>query len=354
MRKRSNYFVAACVLVAVSVACKKNKTGGDPADESQPVVNTDVYEPVVPQGWPNPYYSFQANDVSKSKFTLGRYLFYETMLSEDSTVSCGSCHQQVFAFSNGPDHKTSHGVHDLIGKRNSPVIFNLTWHTQLMWDGRSSNIENQPIGPIENPIEMNLQLGTAVSRLAYSTKYKQLFKEAFGDTVVNSQRMLKAFAQFMGLMVSNQSKYDKVKRGDDTFTASENAGYELYKSKCASCHVEPLFSDFKSRSNGLPPSGYQDSVVYNISFNTSDIYKFKTPSLRNLGFSAPYMHDGRFGALSEVLNHYAIGTTNKTNIDPLLMNGISLTEQEKTDIISFLGTLNDYVFINNERFKEIH
>lgn len=353
--KKVILYVAVCMLsVGIVTGCKKDKKTNDPAEENPVVLATDKYEPIVPSGWPSPFYSFQANTVSQSGFTLGRHLFYEPMLSEDSSVACGNCHQQVFAFSNGPDHKTSHGVHDLIGKRNSPVIFNLTWHTQLMWDGGVNNLENQPIGPIQNPIEMNLQLGTAVSRLAYSAKYKKLFKDAFGDTVVNSQRMLKAFAQFMGLMVSNNSKYDKVKRSEDSFTTSETAGYTVFSNKCASCHTEPLFSDFKSRSNGLPPSGYQDSGVYRISLNPADIYKFKTPTLRNLGFSSPYMHDGRFGTLTEVLTHYASGVTNKTNLDPILNNGISLTEQEKTDLLSFLNTLNDQAFISNERFKEIH
>lgn len=316
--------------------------------------NANTYAPIVPDGWPSPVYDFSGNTVTQDIFTLGRHLFYEPMLSEDSSISCGSCHQQVFAFSHGPSHATSHGVHDLLGKRNSPSLFNITWHTKIMWDGGISNLENQPIGPIQNPIEMNLTLGTALARIAASPKYKALFQKAYGDTVVTSPRFLKSFAQFMGLMVSYRSKYDKVKAGQESFTVAENNGYQLFKAKCAACHAEPLFSDYSFRSNGLAVNAYQDSGRYRITMNPSDMFKFKVPSLRNLGFSAPYMHDGRFSSLSAVLNHYTSGVTNTTNLDPLLSSGIPMTTQEKNDIISFLSTLNDNEFVNDPRFSEIH
>jgi len=261
---------------------------------------------------------------------------------------------QVFGFSNGPSHATSHGVNGLIGKRNSPVLFNLTWHTKIMWDGGVNNLENQPIGPIQNPIEMNLSLANALTRIAASPKYKNLFKNAYGDTAVTSQRFLKSFAQFMGLMVSYNSKYDKVKNGDESFNAAENNGYTVFKNKCASCHNEPLFSDYTFRNNGLPVNSYQDSGRWRITLDPTDIFKFKTPSLRNLGFSAPYMHDGRFSTLSQVLAHYETGISSTINLDPQLASGISLTAQEKNDLLSFLATPNDYTLMNDSRFKEIH
>ncbi len=341
--------ISVCVLFTFTY-CKK-----DP--EIIPVVNpaaANLYAPVVPSGWPAPVYNFTGNAVTEQIFTLGRHLFYEPMLSEDSSISCGSCHQQIFAFSNGPSHATSHGVHDLLGKRNSPTLFNLNWHNKIMWDGAVSNLENQPIGPIVNPIEMNLPYNTALARIAASAKYKALFKKAYGDTVVTSERFLKSFAQFMGLMVSHQSKYDKVKKGLDNFTASENSGYNVFKAKCASCHTEPLFSDYSFRNNGLPITAFQDSGRYRITFNPNDMFKFKVPSLRNLGYSAPYMHDGRFTSLSSVLNHYTSGVSNTPNLDPLVAGGITLTVQEKNDLISFLATLNDSEFINDSRFSEIH
>lgn len=337
-------------LAFVFVSCKKDPEILIPSSDN----TQDQYSPVVPQGWPNPVYDFTGNTVTYDGFTLGRHLFYEPMLSEDSTVSCGSCHMQTFGFTNGPSHPVSHGVHGLLGKRNSPALFNLTWQTKIMWDGGVNNLENQPIGPIQNPIEMNLSLSNALARIAASSKYKTLFKNAYGDTVVNSQRFLKAFAQFMGLMVSYNSKYDKVKSGSENFTTSENNGYTIFKNKCASCHAEPLFSDYTFRNNGLPINSYQDSGRYRITLNPNDIYKFKTPSLRNLGFTSPYMHDGRFTTLSQVLNHYTSGVSSTLNLDPLLSGGIVLNTQEQNDLLSFLATLNDYTFKGDSRFKEIH
>lgn len=347
MKSRSILF---SLFITVFISCKR-----DPEIMS-PVISSDIekYEPIVPEGWPNPVYDFTGNPVTYDGFTLGRHLFYEPLLSEDTTVSCGSCHLQNFGFTNGPSHPASHGVHGLLGKRNSPALFNLTWQTKIMWDGSVNNLENQPLGPIQNPIEMNLSIPNALARIAASPKYKTLFKNAYGDTVVTSQRFLKSFAQFMGLMVSYKSKYDEVKNGNETFTTAESNGYTVFKTNCSSCHAEPLFSDYTFRNNGLPVNLFQDSGRYKITFATSDIFKFKTPSLRNLGLTAPYMHDGRFSTLSQVLNHYTSGVSPTLNLDPLLSTGIPLTTQEKNDLLSFLSTLNDYSFVNDSRFKEIH
>jgi cytochrome c peroxidase len=355
---RSSWFILSVLIGVVIYSCRKDPEILDPVGSSA----SDLYKPVTPSGWPAPVYTFENNTVTEAGFTLGRYLFYETLLSEDTTVSCGSCHQQYFGFSNGPGHAVSHGVHALVGKRNSPAIFNVTWMQRMMWDGGAISPETQPIGPIQNPIEMNLSLINALNRIAASPKYKDLFKKAYGDTTVNSQRFLKAFAQFMGLMVSYQSKYDNVKNGKENFTTAENNGYNIYKNKCAGCHVEPLFSDYNMnynlgygfRNNGLPLTVAQDSGRWKITHDPNDIYKFKTPSLRNLGFTAPYMHDGRFGTLDAVLNHYTTGVVNTTNVDPLVAGGITLSGQEKSDLLSFLATLNDYKFVSDPRFKEIH
>jgi cytochrome c peroxidase len=343
------FFSQIILLLLIVSSCKK-----DPEITSASATVENKYAPVIPAGWPNPVYDFSGNEVTYDKFTLGRHLFYEPMLSVDTTISCGSCHMQVFGFTNGPSHPVSHGVNGLLGKRNAPVLFNLTWHSKIMWDGGVNNLENQPIGPIQNPIEMNLSLSNALTRIAASPKYKTLFKNAYGDTVVTSVRFLKSFAQFMGLMVSYNSKYDRVKNGDDTFTASENNGYSIFKNKCAACHSEPLFSDYTFRNNGLPVTSSQDSGRYRITLNSTDIFKFKTPSLRNLAFSAPYMHDGRFGTLSQVLGHYETGISSTINLDPLLSSGIILSSQEKNDLLNFLSTLNDNSLFSDPRFSEIH
>jgi cytochrome c peroxidase len=336
------------VILFALFSCKK-----DPQIVPAAAPEADLYKPVVPDGWPAPVYTFENNTVTYNGFMLGRNLFYEPMLSLDTSIACGNCHQQVFAFTNGPSHNVSHGVHDLLGKRNSPALFNLTWMPKLMWDGGVSNIENQPIGPIQNPVEMKMTLVDVVNRLNASAKYRRLFKNAFGDSTADSQRMLKAISQFQGLLVSCNSKYDKVKKGLASFTTEEDHGYTLFKNNCARCHSEPLFSDYAFRNNGLPLTLVQDSGRGRITLAQNDLYTFKTPSLRNLGFSAPYMHDGRFQALQDVLDFYTSPKANTPNQDPGV-NSISLSTQEKSDLISFLKTLNDSAFVKDLRFGEIH
>jgi len=316
---------------------------------------SDKLEEVVPSGWPLPFYTFSQNTISENKFILGRSLFYETMLSKDNTISCGSCHQQFVAFAHA-DHDVSHGINGLIGTRNSPGLFNLTWHTSFMHDGGVNHIEVQPLAPITNPIEMDENINTVVAKLQASQKYKTLFKNAYESEEVNSQKIFKAMSQFMGLMYSYNSKFDAYKRGETAIQLSEAEarGYSLFQAKCNACHTEPLFSDFNMRSNGLAADPfYKDSGRYKITNLASDIYKFKTPSLRNIAKTGPYMHDGRFTSLKQCLDHYTGGITNMTNIDPLLAGGtLGLSEQDKNDIIAFLLTLTDYKFLNDKRFAD--
>lgn len=338
------------LLLIVLVRCKKDPEIASP-DNSAALNN---YSPVIPAGWPQPVYNFTSNPVTYDGFTLGRYLFYEPLLSQDTSISCGNCHQQIYAFSNGPDHPVSHGVHDLMGKRNAPALFNLNWHNLLMWDGGVNSLEVQPLAPITNPLEFNMSIASVINRLANLTKYKTLFKNAYGDTVVNSQRILKSFAQFMGLMVSYNSKYDKVQRHEDNFSASENNGFLVYQNKCSYCHFAPLYSDFSFRNKGLALNAYQDSGRYRITGNPSDMFKFKVPSLRNLAFTAPYMHDGRYATLDDVLNFFVSGVVSTPNLDPYMTVPHTISAQEKSDLLNFLNTLNDYTFVSDTRFKEIH
>jgi cytochrome c peroxidase len=284
---------------------------------------------------------------------LGRYLFYETLLSKDNTISCGSCHQPFVAFAQA-DHPVSHGIHDQEGRRNSPALFNLAWLPYFMHDGAINHIEVQPLGPINNPIEMGEETGHVVAKLQASEKYRNLFKKAYGDSLVSSDRMLKCIAQFMGLLLSNQSKYDRMKEGDAKFTAQETNGYNLFIAKCSSCHTEPLFTDYKFRNNGLSiDTSYKDGGRGALKLDEpQNLYCFKTPSLRNIAKTAPYMHDGRLSTLQECLDHYTNGIVNKTNLDPLLTNGIPMTDAEKQDILSFLNTLTDFEFITNPQFKD--
>jgi cytochrome c peroxidase len=321
--------------------------------EIKPLVPVDDVKEIIPQGWPIPFYKFSDNPITTDKFILGRSLFYETMLSSDNTISCGSCHQQFVAFANA-DHDLSHGVNGVFGNRNSPALQNLNWNTSFMHDGGINHIEVQPAAPITNPVEMNESLSNVVSKLSGSGKYRELFKKAYGDETINTQRMFKSMAVFMATMYSFNSKYDKVKRGEDTFESSEQAGYDIFVQKCASCHKEPLFSDFEFRNNGLPVNyALKDSGRMHITRNLADLYKFKTPSLRNIEKTGPYMHDGRLSSLGQVLEHYNSGIVISNTLDPILQSGsIPLTLQEKADLLAFLRTLTDQTFLTDKRFAD--
>ena len=316
---------------------------------------TDNLVEVIPEGWPQPKYTFSVNTISEDKFALGRALFYEPMLSSDSTVSCGSCHQQFAAFANA-GHNVSHGINDRVGTRNSPGLFNLTWHPSFMHDGGINHIEVQPLGPITNTLEMGADLNPVIAKLQASSKYKNMFNKAFGSEIVTSQNMFRAMAQFMGLMYSYNSKYDLYKNQKDNvqFTETELRGYNLFKANCNSCHKEPLFSDFDFRSNGLSVDiNIKDSGRAHITGLPQDRYKFKTPSLRNITKTAPYMHDGRFNTLEQCLSHYANVKPNLINLDPLLQNnGLPLSATDQQDIIAFLKTLTDSKFLADKRFAD--
>ena len=322
--------------------------------EIKPIIADNDVKEVIPPGWPTPFYNYSNNPLTADGFTLGRTLFYDPILSLDNTISCGSCHQQFAAFSHS-GHDVSHGIYGLLGTRNAPALQNLNWNTSFMHDGGILNIEVMPLGPITNPVEMNETMTNVVSKLSASGKYKQLFTNAFGDDLINSQRIFKAIAQFMGTMYSYNSKYDMVKLGKDNFTAQEQNGYDLFVQKCASCHTEPLFTDYQFRNNGLSVNVlYNDSGRAHITGNPNDRYKFKTPSLRNIEKSGPYMHDGRFTTLNQCLEHYNSGIVISPTLDAQLQSGIPLSSQEKSDIIAFLNTLTDTKYLNDSRFSDNH
>ena len=315
----------------------------------------DDLKEVIPDGWPQPVYTFSTNTISEAKFILGRSLFYETLLSKDNTISCGSCHQQFVAFAHA-EHDVSHGISGQLGNRNSPSLFNLNWHTSFMHDGGVNHIEVQPLAPIQNPIEMDEEIGNVIAKLNANAKYQKLFSDAYGDAQVTSSRLLKAMSLFMGMMYSYNSKYDRVKRNESnsTFDDSQLRGYQLFLTKCNSCHTEPLFSDFKFRNNGIAVNpSVNDSGRAHITGQATDKYLFKTPSLRNIAITGPYMHDGRFTTLQQCLDHYTMPFQNNTNLDPILQQGVlTLSSQDKTDIINFLHTLTDYKFIADKRFAD--
>ena len=194
---------------------------------------------------------------------------------------------------------------------------------------------------------------SVLRKLRKDTIYIRMFREAFGSNVINSQRMLKALAQFVGNLISCNSKYDKVKRGEATFESYEENGYNIFKSKCATCHTEPLFTDNSFHNNGLSLNNYLcDNGRMNITGDPKDSLKFKVPSLRNIARTQPYMHDGRFYTLDQVIEHYRKGIVVSPTLDTVLKNKITMTDLEKRDLKYFLWTLTDTSFLKNPRFSQ--
>ena len=306
----------------------------------------------IPKGFPPPVYDFKENKITPEGFVLGRKLFYDPILSKDSSISCAFCHQRFAAFAH-IDHTLSHGINGLIGKRNVPAIQNMIWQKSFMWDGGINHMELQPLGPLTNPVEMNENLEHTLQKLRENKEYRDLFKAAFKDTTVTSAEMLKALAQFTGLLISCNSKYDKYVRGEQSFSEQELNGLKLFRARCAACHKEPLFTDNSFRNIGLKPdTALSDSgrvVITGVDF---DFMKFKVPGLRNVELTNPYMHDGRFKTLRQGLNHYANGDFYTSGVDPEIKKIVGLTEDEKTDLIAFLKTLTDKEFLYDRRFAD--
>jgi cytochrome c peroxidase len=295
-----------------------------------------------PDHFPNPTFDFQKTPLDSTKILLGRILFYDPILSKDNSISCASCHSPYNAFAH-TDHDLSHGIFDAIGTRNAPALFNLAWQKEFMWDGAINHIDMQALAPISHPDEMGSSINEVVSTLNESNAYKDLFQKAFGEKTITGAKVLKALTQFQLTLVSANAKYDKVKMGKDSFTLQENNGYLLFKKNCNTCHREPLFSTYQFANNGLPvDTTLNDFGRWQVTGQTKDSLHFKIPSLRNLSYSYPYMHDGRFKTLREVLNHY-------------MEQKIPLTSNEKADIIAFLLTLNDvdFVFDRNNKYYKI-
>lgn len=303
-----------------------------------------------PDGWPKPNQNFfNQNPITKEGFELGRKLFYDERLSGDNATSCGNCHQQFAAFAS-LDHDLSHGVHNSFSLRNAPALFNLAWRKDFHWDGGVNHIEVQPLSPLTSAVEMGADMDTVLWRIAADTSYRRMFFNAFGSDQVTSKRMLQALAQFTLSLVSAGSKYDKVKAGNDTFNRFEAKGYEIFKTKCATCHVPPLFTDDSFRNNGLSRGRTNDFGRMAITGKSSDSLHFRVPSLRNVQYSYPYMHDGRLAYLPNVIDHYTnIDTTNPI-LDPLLRKHISLDKYDKVYLLSFLYTLTDTTFLRDKRF----
>ena len=344
------------------IACGDNEPyeavpeANDPMDET---VEQDVALTLdIPDYFPELTYDLSQNPPTQNGFVLGKKLFYDGRLASDGVVSCGFCHIQSFAFTHHT-HITSHGVDGRIGKRNAQPLHNMAFMQEFTWDGAATHLDAQPIIPITAEVEMNNTFSNIVATISQDPEYVDMFAAAFDDGEINPDNILKALSQFMIMMLSADSKYDRYLRNDGTtLTDQETAGLGLFESKCASCHAGALQTDQSYRNNGLSiDPEFNDMGRYRVTGLGSDSLKFKVPSLRNIEATFPYMHDGRIPTLEDVLDFYSGGMTDSPTLDPLFRNadgslGIPLTAEEKAQIIAFLKTLTDDNFILDDRFAE--
>ncbi len=342
------------------VACTKDKTTFLPTP----------YEISVPSHFPSMSIP-EDNPMTKEGVDLGRKLFYEKRLSGDNTMSCASCHGQLNSFSDPNQFST--GIDGIAGTRQAMPLINLGWEDFYFWDGRAKSLEEQILEPVPNPIEMHLSWKTAIEKLNSDIQYRNWFFRAFGESGIDSIKVSKAIAQFLRTLVSGESKFDimyKYENGINLNTYEQNlltqiqaeewAGYDLFKSlngaDCFHCHNGPLMRVKKFSNNGLSPNAMDDIGRARVTNNPEDNYKFKVPSLRNIALTAPYMHDGRFSTLDEVIEHYSSGIHVSPTLDPLIefgnQGGVQLDQFEKDILKKFLLTLTDSNFVTNTNFQD--
>lgn len=306
--------------------------------------------------WPSdfPAMSFPAdNPFSKTKAELGRYLFYDKRFSRDQSVSCASCHRQEYAFSDA-GNALSRGFHGLTGQRNSPSLTNTGYSTSFFWDGTVLSLELQAIAPIINPVEMNMNTDTLVMILQKDPDYAPLFTAAWGDATVTLERITKSLSTFQRTVISGNAPFDRWNRGTaDAISPSAQRGYDLFFGEtgdCFHCHTSYNFTDNLFHNNGNEAHPV-DEGRYRLTNQLSDLGKFRTPTLRNIALTAPYMHDGKFATLEEVLVHYSAGGKPGIYKDNLI-RPLDLTPQQQSDIIAFLRSLTDSTFITNRTFAD--
>ncbi len=312
----------------------------------------------IPSNFPEPTYEIENNKPTQAGFELGKKLFYDGRLSSTGVISCGFCHIQDFAFTHHT-HIVSHGVNGALGTRNAPSLQNMIFMEDFNWDGSVSHLDAQPVVPITTEFEMNESVTNVLNKLQNDEEYVEMFNTAFENDTIDTRNMFKAISQFVMMMVSTDSKYDKVMRNEgSSFTEIEMQGKSVFDQKCASCHAGTLFTDQSYRNNGLPiDPQYNDEGRKRVTGEEVDKYKFKVPSLRNIAVTFPYMHDGRLPTLRDVLDYYDTGMVQTQNLDEIFIQedgslGISLSETEKDQIIAYLNTLTDDNFLLDDRFSE--
>lgn len=314
------------------------------------------YFPKIPQS--------ESNPVTIEGAELGKHLFYDPILSGDSTMSCSSCHKQEYAFSDAPNQFSKGRNHEFM-QRNTLPLFNLAYYPSFFWDGRALSLEDQVFHPVRTKAELNLKWEEAVKRVQRNKFYVSKFRAAFGKINIDSVLIAKSVAQFLRTMISYNAKFDRVLRKEDKLSPDELEGFEIIndmtRAGCVHCHTtdqDALGTIRDYSNNGLDlvadAANYKDKGLGQVTKNIKDYGKFKIPSLRNLLFTAPYMHDGRFKTIEEVVNFYSEEVKPTANIDSRMefahQGGPKLNVHEKRKVIAFLKTLSDSVFISNPEF----
>lgn len=305
------------------------------------------------------------NPMTQEGVELGRKLFFDERLSANNTQSCGSCHIPAASFSDTASF--SLGIDGIAGNRNSMPLINLGWMNELFWDGRATGIENQVFQPVTNPVEMHTTWPDVAAKLQQDLLYPTLFEQVFGTSTIDSVLVSKAISQFLRTLISGNAPFDKYLRtGKSGWNpTAEQAAYEGFtifmdetKGDCFHCHGDaynPLWTDNHFHNNGLDVT-FTDNGRGAVTGNNFDNGKFKTPTLRNLVFTAPYMHDGRFATLQEVINHYSQGLQNSATIDPLMKHigtgGSQMNPGDKYKLYLFLVSLSDSSFVTNPAFQD--
>lgn len=351
MIKRINIF---CFICFVCLSCSNESISGYEATSS-PLQIPQLFEntiipPVIPIN----------NPQTTEGIVLGKKLFFDPILSSDNSISCASCHTPEKAFSD--NDQFSDGVNGTLGNRNSMPLFNLAWNydERFAWDGKELSLERQVFEPVTNPTEMHSDWNDVAQKLQNHPEYPDLFNDAFGNETIDSILVSKAIAQFERTLISANSKFDKYTLGLVELTPQELSGLDVFlsedKGDCFHCHGNPnnpLWTDNIFHNNGLDAT-FLDLGLGAVTGDPSDNGKFKSPSLRNLAFTAPYMHDGRFNTLDEVIEFYSTGLQHSPTIDPLMKKveegGVNLTTQQKADLKAFLLTLTDQDFTTNPDF----
>jgi cytochrome c peroxidase len=332
------------------------------------------YERLSREGWPKPILVFSNGVNVDAEIALGRVLFYDESLSADGKVSCGSCHTSYTAFAH-VDHKLSHGVFDREGRRNAPALMNLAWQSGFMWDGAIQHLELQSMAPIAAHTEMGMSLQDYLNGIKQNPRYQTLFALAYPNQPISLPLALKAIARFELTFVSDQSRYDSMRRQQISFTQQENRGYALFQKFCAACHAEPLFTrpgyEYNGWADGLNGMDSAGTLVSGLDRGralvtglVNDAYHMKIPTLRNVEVSFPYMHNGGFQSLYQVVKNYSgkrlvvrgdgggSGISGDSGEGQRKVIDISLDANERVDLVAFLMTLTDRKFLYSKDFVD--